>query len=183
MCPSRRPSPATKTRGLTLLELMIAMSLMGLLLAAVQEAFIHGLRIVEVDDERSEVHSELAWALERWSREVAQAKTFTTAEDSRLVVTVDLNQDSTDETVEFVLSSGRLLRQEAGRQVVLVRNVQSLAFAYLDLDGTPLSTPVASGSLDDIRVVRVSLTGDVEDETVSLASAVFVRNLFYAGAS
>lgn len=180
---SRRTSLEISPRaGFSILELMLVMSLLGLFLGAVQETFLHGLRIVDVADERAEVHSELAWGLERLSRELAQAKTFTTADASQVVFTVDLNQDGTDETVEFVLSSGQVRRQESGQQAVLVRNAQSLTFSYLDLDGNTLSTPVASGSLDDIRAIRVSLTGDLEEETISLATAIFVRNLFYAGA-
>jgi len=161
---------------------MIVLVLSSLFLGAVYETFIHGLRVVDAADERAEVDTELAWALDRVTRELAQAITFTTADSSRVVFSVDLNDDGTRETVEVVLSSGRLVRNESGREVVVVRNAQAVSFSYLDLDGNALSTPVASGSLDDIRVIRLSVTGDVEDETVTIASSAFVRNLFYAGA-
>ncbi|MBI3011058.1 MAG: prepilin-type N-terminal cleavage/methylation domain-containing protein [Candidatus Omnitrophica bacterium] len=175
-------SPNTnRPAGFSLIELMVVLGVAGIFLVAVQESVIHGLRVVDVTDEREEVQEELAFSFERLTRELAQAITFTTADATQVVFTVDLNEDDSAETVDYSLSNGQLVRTESGTSVSVVKNAQSVSFAYTDLDGNSLSTPVASGSMDDIRVVTVSVTADLEDETITVPTAVFVRNLFYAG--
>lgn len=52
-----------------------------------------------------------------------------------------------------------------------------LAFEYLREDGSALTTPVAAGDLDDIRAVRVTLTGATDPVKTALTGGVISRQL------
>ena len=58
-----------------------------------------------------------------------------------------------------------------------MRDLASLDFDYVDLNGAAMTTPIGSQlSRDNIRLVQITATATKDTETVSLTSAIYLRN-------
>jgi type II secretory pathway pseudopilin PulG len=162
-------------RGFSLVELFIVLSLGGVFFVAVGETVLTGLRAARAAYEREDLRMQAAAVLERFTREAALADDVDRARDDRFqfdtpdVNNVDYEYDSDDGIV--TRDDGDLDEQ------TVLRYVTAWDLDYEDDTGAALSTPVADSDEDDIRVVRVSLTLSRGTETVTLAGAVYLRNL------
>jgi type IV pilus assembly protein PilW len=61
----------------------------------------------------------------------------------------------------------------------LARNVDVLNFVYLDADGAVIPTPVAAGSLDDIRAIEVTIVARAGDDSRGFFSGNYTNNETY----
>ena len=157
---------------------MIVLSLVGLFVLAVQEALNVGIGVTHASDEREEIRLQLANALEQLTREASLASNVDNAEDQRLQFDADLDGNgSTEGNINYEVQSGDLNRVYSGETVTLARDLSALDFNYTDLNGSSVSTPAGSQPIrDSIRVVQITMTATKHDETISLSSAVFLRN-------
>lgn len=172
-----RPTVRPTETGLSLLELMIVLSLVGLFVASVFESVIVTLRAVNAADERADIRQQVTHALELLTREVSLASNVDVAEDQRLQIDADLDGDgATESDILYRVQDGDLQRVYNGTAITLVRDLSSLDFDYLDLNAAALTAPVTGASLDILKVVQISLTSALDAESVSLASAAFLRN-------
>ena len=173
-----RPTDPASERGLTLLELIVVVVLLSILIGAVYEVVIVGLRTVHASDEREEIRQELSNALDLLTREASLANNLDNAEDQRLQFDADLDGNGTTENnINYQVSSGDLQRVYNGVTVTFVKDLTSLDFNYTGSGGANLTTPVATQALrDTIRVVQVTITATKDNETISLASAAYLRN-------
>ena len=176
MSPCRRTVRQVKDkRGFTLLEVLIVVILFGLFVGTVQETVVVGLRQVSAADKREEIRQRLASALDRLTREISMADNVNVAQSGRFQFdTPSVNN------VDYVYDSaaGTLSRDDAiSPLAVIVRNATSLDFNYFDASGAQLSEPVAGASEDTIRLVQVVATVTKDSETITVASAAFLRNM------
>lgn len=173
-----RPTAPASERGFSLLELLITISLLGIFMAAVYESVISGLRMANASDEREAIRQQLAHALDLLTREAAIASRVDNAEDQRFQFDADLDGNGTTENnVNYNVSSGDLQRTYNGITVTLIRDLSSLDFDFVDSGGSTLSTPVGNQPLrDTIRVVQITVTATNDNETISLTSAAYLRN-------
>jgi prepilin-type N-terminal cleavage/methylation domain-containing protein len=164
--------------GFTLLELMIAMSLLGIFAGAIHETVIVGLRAVRVSHIREDVRLQAVRALDRLTREAALCANVDQAQDQRFQFDADLDGDgSTEGNINYRVQNGDLERVQGGTSVVLVSDLAGLDFDYVDEAGAAMATPVASGSRDDVRVVQITVTAARGTESISVAGAAYLRNM------
>ena len=146
-----------------LADLLTALAVGGLVLAATLTAFTQGQRGYSYGVARVESQQSARLALARMAREIRQAGlgagTFVpiaVAEPSRLVIQHDLDGDGVigarGETVTWLLSGGILRRNAGGGAQPIVNGVRGLAFTYLDAGGRPTTISAA------IRTVAITLT-------------------------
>ena len=181
MSPFRRCAPPTNA-GFSLLELLIAISLMGLFLGTMQESLMTGLRAVASADDREQIRQQLAGALERFARDASHASNVDRAQtdevqfDTPSVNNVDYDYDS---------SAGTLTRDDANSSsMTILRNLTAFDFDYVDCQGTLYTGTVSGSSTEDsLRVVQVVATVTRDQETISVAQAVFLRNMLGQTAS
>jgi len=167
----------TAERGFSLLELLVVVSLLGIFIGAVYEVVIVGLRVVNAADEREDINQQLTKALDLLTREASLINNVVSAQDQRLKFDADLDGNGTTENnIEYQVSSGTLQRSYSGATVTLVNNLTSLDFDYTDLNGAAMTTPIPGSDLDNIRVVQISVTATKDNEAISLATAAFLRN-------
>ena len=173
-----KPTARASEQGFSLLELFIAMSLIGLFLGAVQESVVVGLRATNAADEREDIRLQLANALDRLTREASLASNVTQANDQAFKFDADLDGDGTTETsITYAVVNGDLVRTHGGTAVTLIRDLATLDFDYQDLNGATMATPVTPQTERDmIRLAQVVLTGTKDTETLSVAEAVYLRN-------
>jgi type II secretory pathway pseudopilin PulG len=162
--------------GITLIELVITMVLIGIIAYIVATALSTGIKAYFVTDLRKEALDQARIAMERMAREIRNVRdnTSITAADADTFTFTD-----TDGTlITFELSGTNLMRNTNTLSV----GISSLAgapfttgiFAYVMADGTITQTPAP---LSAIRGIKIGLKSTVQTETVELYSEVWPRNL------
>ena len=173
MSACKRTVPGSE-RGLSLLELLIVMTLLAIFVSAVYESVIVGVRAANAADEREDIRLQLASALDRLTREASVASTVHTATSDEFKFDADVDGDGATETnIRYRVQNGDLERSIGGTTVTLVTDLTTLSFTYLDLNNNAWT----SGAESDIRVVQASLTATKDTETLSVASAAYLRNM------
>lgn len=157
-------------KGFTLIELILTMTLLGILLAASSVAFQPVLDSWATVGSRQEAADEANYSLNRVLGELAQIrdKNSITAATSTNLQFTDINSNS----IRFWVSNGNLMRNND----VLARNVQNLAFTYYDVNENVIATPTVSPSATNIWRIRVSFGVREGTQTVSYASDMRPRN-------
>ncbi len=163
--------------GLTLIELMIALTLAGGFIAVVYETVLVGLRAAHSADDRSNASQQVVNALERLIRESSVASNVDQAQDQRFQFDADIDGNGTTESnINYVVQGGDLVRIQGGVTVTLIRDLSTLDFNYVDLANAAMTTPVSAANRPNVRVVQITVTAVRGTETISLATAVFLRN-------
>lgn len=168
-----RPTAPASERGISLLELILTISLFGLLMGTVYETVITGLRVVNAANDRESVRLQLAKAMDLLTRETMAAYNVDYAQSQRFQIdtrVVDGNGDGQADNltnINYQVVSGDLQREG----VTLVGDLTALTFTYLDSNGNSTS------SANSVRVMQITMTAARNGETMSLASATRLRNL------
>lgn len=155
--------------GFTLIELMIALAISGIVMGSIYSAYLAQQRTYLAQEQVVEMQQNIRAAMDIMVRQIrmagydpsgAAAAGFTTAQVRQIGFTQDINGngDTSDsgEMIDFgfsaaaVPSLGRRTGGSGGYQSI-AENIQAIEFLYLDADGTVART------LDDIRFVQVSI--------------------------
>ena len=178
--PTARTCKKTRAqRGLSLIELMVVITLLGAFFGMVYESVIVGLRSVRSAGSQEDVRLQLARTLDFLTREVSVAGNVDNAEDQRLQFDADVDGNGTTENdINYQVVSGDLQRTYNGTTVTLIGDLQTLDFNYTDATGANLSTPVGSQpTRDTIRVVHMTVTAaGANGATLSVMTAAYLRN-------
>lgn len=163
--------------GFTMIELVIVISIVGIIAGLFVRYLGEGIRMYESVDARKELTMEVRQALIRTVREIRQVRS---AAD---VVAADANNFSfygVNDSLFALSYSGTpgddLTLQRGTASATIAAGVDSLAFAYTKNDGTP-AAPLLSPSNTDIYRVSVFLRLAGQGETVAVASGTFLRNV------
>ena len=171
------------SRGFALSELLVALALVGMVLAALAGLFEHGQRAYLTGVARLEAQQSARVAMERLTRELRGAgldptgagfPALVSPRPTGFTIQNDLNGDGViagnRETIAYSLT-GRTLRQNAGGGAQpLIEGVESLVFTYLDGNGNVARTP------GEIRTVVAALTVGSGAAAASLITQVRLRN-------
>jgi len=160
-------------QGFTLVEVLIAMAIGGLLLGAVISTFLMQSKSYDVQEQMTEVVQTARAAMDMISREVRMAGYDPTGagfdgipyHSAQLQLLADLrganatdpsDGDTNDpnENITYVYDSKNLQidRNTGGGNQPFAENIGAFAFAYLDKDGHPTTTTA------DIQQIRVTIT-------------------------
>ena len=169
----KTPEPAaTEAGGFTLIELMVAMAIALILLAAVVSLFVGLSKSYTRQNAAADVQQAarsgvdfMAQSIRMAGLDPAQTDDFriTVATETSISFAADLDLDGNlggTETITYSLS-GDELQSSLGGGVTLVENVDNsngpgLTFTYLAADNSILAAPVADPA--DIRTVQIALT-------------------------
>ena len=191
------PEPAaTEAGGFTLIELMVAMAIALILLAAVVSLFMGLSKSYTRQNAAADVQQVaragvdfMAQSIRMAGLDPAQTDDFriTIATETSISFAADLDLDGNlgaTETITYSLS-GDELQSSLGGGVTLVENVDNsngpgLTFTYLAADDSVLAAPVADPA--DIRTVQIALAvreqaGPGEVVARTYATEVRCRNL------
>ncbi len=159
--------------GFTLLEILVAMAVFGIVIGAVYSAYYTQQRSYEVQKEISFMEQNLRAAILLMEREIRMAGCdpteqagagITTAGATTMAFTMDIRGDTagsdpdgdttdTGEAVTYTLSDidGDGDTDLVRNNVMLAENIDALNFVYLDEDGTVTSTA------SEVRSVQISI--------------------------
>jgi len=173
-----------------LADLLVAVAVLGLLLAAILGLLTMGQQAYAIGSGRVEAQQSARVALQRMAREIRTAgrgagtafSAISVAEPERIVLHVDTNGDGVislrGETITWRLAGSVLRRDAGGGAQPVINGVSALRFTYFDASGRETSVP------DAVRSVLISLTARPEyatpvataDVATTLATQVRLRN-------
>lgn len=141
-------------RGFSLIETLVAMALLGLVLAATGSLLLAGHAAYAVGTARAEATQSARVALERMGSELRQAgydpqgtrfEPILVAEPARVTLQRDLNEngiiDSTRERITYLLRGTVLRRDAGGGAQPLAEGVSGLWLTYYDRADMPTTDP------------------------------------------
>jgi prepilin-type N-terminal cleavage/methylation domain-containing protein len=167
--------------GFTIIELVITMVLIGIVAFIVADAMSTGFKAYFTTDFRKEALDQARIATERMTREIRNVRSLGRDNDSDGNIDADIATatatsfcftDVNGTTISFALSGTNILRGEGNcppdSTNTLSENITSLSFSYIYASGTFATA---------IRRVQITLTSTISNESVTLQSEVYLRNL------
>src|SRR5713101_5260888 len=172
--------------GYSLVEILVAMAVMGVLMSATLSLLHSGLAAWGWGAGRVDAQQSVRAALERMAHELREAgydptgagiEAVLVAEPARIVFQRDLNGngliDPTRERVTYLLRAGEttLRRDAGGGAQPLAENVRRFALSYLDSSGAPTT------DRGQIVSVRIGLEIGRAGPEATMATVVTLRNV------
>jgi hypothetical protein len=162
-----------------MVELLAAFAMLAAVLAAVAMIQQSSMLAYVMGSHKTEVQQNARVALERMAREIRQTSSNLTAATATSLSFVDQNDGATT----YALNGTNLTRTAGGVAVTVIGAVQTLTFAYRDINDGVLATPVGTPG----NVFRVDITiqtasegtvvaGGNADTRAELATSVRLRN-------
>jgi prepilin-type N-terminal cleavage/methylation domain-containing protein len=187
---------ADRAQGFSILELMVVLTLFGVFFSALQEPVLVGLRSLDSADTREAARTQLARALDQFTREVTMARNVDRATGTRFQFDADFDGDGASSNItpeerninyEYDAAADEWLRSDtdtsAGQETVLISNVTSLDYNYYETGSTTESAACDStGSCgsnccrSEVRVVVVTATVTRDSETMTMSASAFLEN-------
>lgn len=182
-------------RGMTLIELMISLSIFGIIMGVVF-SFMTGARRSYTDTrEKAQYQQSVRAVLSLLTREIrstgcdptsAGFENFGLADDVALQCRMDLNGDGDvtdvgpDESVTYAYNAatGELLRFDGAVAMIILRGLNAMNFTYYDANGAVLgAVPLSSLDRAMVRFVEVNIDGETEQgEPVNYTTRIALRN-------
>ena len=196
----RKPS-GTSARGFSLIELMVAMAIASIVLAAIYSLHAGLMKSYTSQNAAADVQEGMRAGIDFMAEDILMAgfnpmgtagAGIVAADATSIHFTSDRNMnggiDGSDlEEIRYFLSGSQLIQELYGDNTtddVLVDNVTSLAFSYFDSAAAPtqLVPPLNATQLADIRTIALSMTvqapaGRGEKVTRMYTTRFRVRNL------
>lgn len=168
-------------QGFTMIELLVAMVVSLLAMAAIYSTFLAQHRSYQVQEETAEMQQNIRAAMFYMQREIRMAGSdpfnvggigITAANANSITFTEDINGGASgtvpdgvitataaaSENISYSLDASRnLIRNAGGGNQIVAQNIDWLDFVYLDDTGTPAATPA------DIRSVEITIVARTDD--------------------
>jgi len=193
----------TRSHGFTLVEILVAIFVMGVAVSAIYGIFIAANKSYHTQDRIAEAQQGVRIGIDFMVRNIRMAGldplgtaggTIEQATSTTIRFTSDLDMNGSidnpenQERMTYQYDAGnqrlrRCLYEGTGSDSwqTLIDNVSALTLGYLDAGGNIITTPVASTDLDSIKTVVVSMTcfgTDTQGQTFSrtINTRVICRN-------
>lgn len=187
-----RYSLENKERGFTLVELLIAMAISGIVLGALVSTFIIQSKSYDLQEQICEMTQTARAAMDMITREVKIAGYDPTPTGfdgipynaSQLQILADLNGDGdtadSNEDIIYTYDAANLQidRNTGGGAQPFAENIQTFTFAYLDENG---NATIINGDIEQVRITITTRTDKPDSNgtyrTYTLTSFVTPPNL------
>ena len=163
--------------GLTLIELLIVLGVVGIFLAGLTLCFLTIWRSWGYQLNRDDARGEVSFAMQRITRELRGLLNISVADSQTITFYFDLNDNGfqdANESITYNWSSPGTDLTRSGT-APLAHFVENFSLQYLDVNNNVLSTPVFDPSL--IRRITINLTTKIGDESIALRTDIRPRNL------
>jgi prepilin-type N-terminal cleavage/methylation domain-containing protein len=187
--------PALDRRGMTLVEMMISISIFGVVLGVVMGFMTTSGRSYNATRDKVQYQQSMRAVISLLTREIRSTgcdpnnvgfDRFVVADANTMRCQMDLNGDSDvtdvgpDESITYVFNpaTGELSRDNTTGAVVILRGINNMVFTYRDEAGAILgAVPLNATDRVLVRYVDVLITGETDSgEPVEYASRVALRN-------
>jgi prepilin-type N-terminal cleavage/methylation domain-containing protein len=158
-------------KGFTMVEYILVIALSGIIFLALSQVVIITIRSFDIVLSGSAIIGQTDTSYQRMMREIRQTRDRTSlvTAGSGDIRFADINGND----IEYRLLSGQILRNSA----VAIDNATAFSIEYFDRDGNPIGTPLVAPQNTNVRNVRVTLTITRSTQSLTIRSAVKLRNL------
>ncbi|MEZ4389182.1 MAG: prepilin-type N-terminal cleavage/methylation domain-containing protein [Candidatus Krumholzibacteriia bacterium] len=182
-------------RGLTLVELMVALALFAVITTVVISFLTGSRRTYNATSDRAQYQQSMRAVFSLLSRELRSAgcdpaetglERLTLCDDDVIRCRMDLDGDGStlgtgpDEDIRYVYvaGSGELQRTTADGTMTILHNLTGFQFRYFDTNGAQIvATPLSAADRDRVRFVDIDIVGEPHPgEPVNYSTRVFLRN-------
>lgn len=167
-------------KGVTLIELIMMIVVVGIL-AAVGSMYIKvTIDLWQFLNFRNEVASQARMALIRIEREIRQTR------DSDSVLTADATRfrfiDMNNITINYCRATANCTCNSAGTYLcrdtsILMPGLTNFIFTYYDSSNQVIASPSVSPDKTDIKCIKITFTIQSGNQTKTLSTKVYPRNL------
>lgn len=170
-------------KGLTLIELLIALAIVGIISIGLIFMLTQGLKVWTGGTARTDIVDRGRIALDRLSRELRQAERFTINVMNATDIQFNVVGGVTNYVIAYKFTNNALWRSEKTNMsspndfVPIANYVTNLTFSYYDKTGAVTSSTTA------VRTVRVALVIDMPapEQDVTLTTEIQLRNFYTSG--
>jgi len=175
--------------GFTLVELLVALAVVGLVMGATLTVLQQGQDGYVRAVARLEAQQSARVALERVAREIRTAgfdptgaafAAIMSPAPTSFTIQKDLNGngviDAAGEAVTYLLRGTTLRRNAGGGAQPVIEGVTELTFTYLDADGAPTTLPAAIRTVVIALTVQADPSGGNPAATARMRTQVRLRN-------
>jgi prepilin-type N-terminal cleavage/methylation domain-containing protein len=175
-----------KNRGFTLIEVLIALGILGIIILGMYGILKGGMDIWRGGKEKTDVIAQARLAMDRLTRELRATDEILGCTAGEITFSTELTGDATDERIRYYSAETYLYRSVgvAGADNEIARNIDTFTLTYYSQDGdgvylfsSPPSTATARNSIWMVEIetkVQTGLSG--EEAEVNLRSSVHPRN-------
>lgn len=181
-------------RGLTLVELVVTVVVLGIVLAAVNQIFFSTTRLYGSTSVRAGQQMSARAGVSVMITELRTAgsdpeeqgfQALLSAESDTVHVQADLNGDSTITTVEpseniryyYDANAQAVMRDSGSGPEVMIPDVTACTFTYFDVDNQPLAPPLSANEMGRVRSIGIGITSTtLVGGQVTVATRVALRN-------
>ena len=158
-------------KGFTLVEYVLVIALSGIIFLGLAQVVIITLRSFDIVLSGAAIIGQTDTAYQRMMRDIRQIRDrtslYTAASNDISFADVDGN------AIEYRLAGDQIIRNSA----VAIDNVTAFSIEYFDRDGNPITTPLVAPQNTNVRNVRITLTVTRSTQSLTVRSAVKLRDL------
>ena len=165
--------------GLTLIEILVALAILGMIAMALYGILKGGLDVWRGGKERTDIIAQARVAMDRLTREAREATYMKAADITGINFSAYLGTTSPKDISYYYNSSQDILyrNEESGGGKEMAKYIGSFSLCYYSKDMTVLSSPVTNPS--DIWMIEIKSKAKRDDNIVNLRSTVQPRNYPY----
>jgi type IV pilus assembly protein PilW len=200
-----KPLHKDKSKGFTMVEMLVSMGIAMVVLAAVTSTFMAQTKFYNAQEQVNEMQQNARAAIDLMSREIKMAGydptglAITTSngipyDASQLQLLADLDDDTfttgTNENISYSYDASnlRIQRTTGGTTTTLAENISGFTFVYLDASGNSTTTTANVRQIQITITARTSkpdpnYTANAGYRTYQLTALITPKNLCYKGGS
>jgi prepilin-type N-terminal cleavage/methylation domain-containing protein len=181
-------------RGLTLVELVVTVIILGMVLLVVNQVFFSTTRIYGSTSTRANQQMNARAGLSVMITELRPAGSdpaeqgiqgVLSAQSDTVHVQADLSGDGAIQTAEpsedimyyYDANAEAVMRDPGTGPETMIPNVTACTFTYFDVDNQPIAAPVAANQLELVRSIGIDITTQTDrGGQVTVSTRVALRN-------
>lgn len=173
-----------KQKGITLIEILVVLAILGMIALALHRILKGGLDVWRGGKERTDIIAQARVAMDRLSRELRATDKILTADSNYLSFSANIDDDAAEEVMLYSWSGTSLdplaREEDSGGLHSIALNVDSFTIKYYSKNMTELTTsPLTEAERRSVWMITIDTRVKKDDNEVDLRSTVQARNYPY----
>ena len=175
-------------KGFSLVEMLIVVLIIAIIASLITTVYITSAKSQKDIINKAGSESNMRTALYTMTKDIREATDIISAKSDYLKIKSNVNNDSIDEVVEYILTSSNgvyILNKKinGGSDIFIMDFITSnnVFSYYANISGSALQVPLSSQSLSSFKLIKISFIVNREPsntiKAVNLSTVVSLRNL------